>query len=90
MNSPMLDFDSYWEYCEDRDIVTGIKYPIEEGNLSSSEKIFLSIWRHQYNDSIPTVEFLICSISQDELYRTYCLFDEVKFYYMIQESSRLD
>lgn len=46
MTSPLLSFDDYWEYDINRDVVTGVKYPEYESGLSSSEAIYLSIWRH--------------------------------------------
>ena len=44
----------------------------------------LSIWRHQYYDTNPTKEFLVCSINEDIICEIYKVLDKVKFYHMYQ------
>lgn len=89
MDSPMLGFDDYWEYDVEKDIVTAIKFPKHEDYLSSTEKIYLSIWRHQYYDAIPTREFLLCSVDMDKIHTTYNILEQVGFCYMSQEAGYL-
>ncbi len=80
----LLLFEDYWAIDEEQDLITDIKYSDYEENLSSSEKVLLSIWRHQYYDAIPTKEFLLCSINEDVIYKIYKILDKVKFYHMYQ------
>lgn len=87
-SSPIMGFENYWVIDEERDLIIGIKYPDYESSLSSSEEVFLSIWRHQYNDSIPSKDFILCSIDNRKLMFLYEQLDHIKFYYMLQESSR--
>ncbi|MGV8149858.1 MAG: hypothetical protein ACLKAN_12735 [Alkaliphilus sp.] len=65
-------------------MIKGVKYPEFEDSISSGEEILLSIWRHQYDDSIPTKEFLLCSISHKTISKLYKDLVELKFYYMKQ------
>lgn len=83
-HSPLLSFEEYWVIDEERDLITDIKYFKYEENLSSSEKVLLSIWRHQFYDAIPTEEFLLCSVNEDTIYKIYKGLDNVKFYHMHQ------
>jgi hypothetical protein len=83
----MLRFDDYWETDVSKDLITGIKYPKVESNISSSEKVLLSIWRHQYYDPIPTCEFLLCSVNEDKIAYLYKELKRAKIFYMWQESS---
>lgn len=85
-NSKLLNFDDYWEIDEERDLVINIKYTKYEDSLSSGERVYLSIWRHQFYDSVKTEEFLIVSVDIDKIYRIYKVLDEVKFYYMHQQA----
>lgn len=85
-SSPILQFEDYWEVDHKRDLIIGIKYPDIENNISSSEKVLLSIWRHQFNDSIETVDFLLCSVNYHKIYELYKGLDELKFYHMKQKS----
>lgn len=85
-SSPILQFEDYWEVDNKRDLIIGIKYPDIENNISSSEKVLLSIWRHQFNDSIKTVDFLLCSVNYHKIYELYKGLDELKFYHMKQKS----
>lgn len=55
--SPILRFDDYWEIDDEKDLILEIKYPEFESSISSSEKVYLSVWRHQFYDPIPTEEF---------------------------------
>src|SRR5690606_3677606 len=87
-SSPILMFKDYWEFDYQRDLITGIKYPRCEGSISGSERVLLSIWRHQFNDSIKTEEFLLCSINYHKIYELYKGLDEIKFYHMLQKSDR--
>ncbi|OPX24539.1 MAG: hypothetical protein B1H05_04975 [Candidatus Cloacimonas sp. 4484_140] len=88
-SSPLLNFDKYWEYNESDDLITNIKYPDYENSISSSEKVLLSIWRHQYYDGIKTEEFLLCSINYHEIYKLYKGLSNLKFYYMYQNAQAL-
>ncbi|MBU5445680.1 hypothetical protein [Paenibacillus sp. MSJ-34] len=88
-DSPILVFDDYWEIDEDRDLIIDVKYPDCERGLSSGEKVYLSIWRHQYYDAIKTEEFLICSVDVKIIYKIYKGLSDVKFYYMYQQSRDL-
>lgn len=57
--------------------------------MSSSEELFLSIWRHQYYDVIKTKEFLVCSISDlNKFSKLYKGFRDTEFYYMYQRAER--
>lgn len=85
-NSPLLIFEKYWEIDFERDLITDIKYPNYENSLSSSEKVILSIWRHQYYDGIKTEEFLLCSVNYGKICRLYKGLGETQFYYMYQQS----
>jgi hypothetical protein len=87
-SSPILQFEDYWEIDYDQDLITGIKYPEVEDIISSSEKVKLSIWRHQYDDSIKTEEFLLCSVDHHKIYQLYEGLDNLKFYYMRQKAGR--
>ncbi len=87
-SSPILQFKDYWDIDNERDLITGIKYPEIERNISSSEKVLLSIWRHQFDDSIKTEEFLLCSVNYHKIYELYKGLDNLKFYYMKQKSER--
>lgn len=81
-------FENYWEIDIDNDLIIGIKYP-EYNCMSSSEELFLSIWRHQYYDVIKTKEFLVCSISDlDKFSKLYKEFRDTEFYYMYQRAER--
>lgn len=86
--SPMLRFEDYWDVDNERDIITDIKFPDFEDCISSSEKVLLSIWRHQFDDSIETKEFLLCSIDYHRIYEIYKGLDDLKFYHMQQDSQR--
>lgn len=83
-SSPMLRFEDYWDVDNERDLITDIKFPDFEDCISSSEKVLLSIWRHQFDDSIKTEEFLLCSINYHKIYEIYKGLDDVKFYHMKQ------
>lgn len=79
-------FENYWEIDIDNDLIIGIKCP-EFNCMSSSEELFLSIWRHQYYDVIKTKEFLVCSISDlDKFSKLYKGFRDTEFYYMYQRA----
>lgn len=84
-SSPILQFEDYWEIDNKRDLIIGIKFPVIENNISSSEKVLLSIWRHQFDDTIKTVDFLLCSVDYDKIYELYKGLDELKFYHMKQK-----
>lgn len=86
-SSPILEFNDYWEIDHKRDLITGIKHPEIEDNISSSEKVLLSIWRHQFDDSIKTEGFLLCSIDYHKIYQLYIGLDHLKFYHMKQKSA---
>ncbi len=85
-SSPMLRFEDYWDVDNERDLITDIKFPDFEDCISNSEKVLLSIWRHQFDDSIKTKEFLLCSIDYHKIYEIYEGLDELKFYHMKQSS----
>lgn len=87
-SSPILPFGDYWEMDSEHDLIKGIKYPEIEESISSGEKVLLSIWRHQFDDSIKTEEFLICSIDYSKIYKLYQGLDKLKFYHMKQKSDR--
>lgn len=87
-SSPILQFKDYWDIDNERDLITGIKYPEIESSISSSEKVLLSIWRHQFDDSIRTEEFLLCSVNYHKIYELYKGLDNLKFYHMKQKSER--
>lgn len=81
-------FENYWEIDIDNDLIIGIKYP-EYNCMSSSEELFLSIWRHQYYDVIKTKEFLVCSITDlDKFSKLYKGFRDTEFYYMYQRAEK--
>lgn len=86
-SSPILQFSDYWEIDNKSDLITGIKHPEIEENISSSEKVLLSIWRHQFDDSIKTEGFLLCSIDYHKIYQLYKGLDNLKFYHMKQKSA---
>lgn len=88
-SSPILRFGDYWEIDNEYDLITGIKYPDVECCISGSEKILLSIWRHQFDDSIKTQEFLLCSVNYHKIYEIYKGLDELKFYHMQQKAQAL-
>jgi hypothetical protein len=85
-SSPILQFKDYWEIDYKRDLITGIKYPEIESCISSGEKVLLSIWRHQFDDSIKTEGFLLCSVNYHKIYELYKGLDNLKFYHMKQKS----
>lgn len=85
-SSPILQFKDYWEIDYERDLITGINYPEIENSISSSEKVLLSIWRHQFDDSIKTEGFLLCSVDYHKIYELYKGLDNLKFYHMKQKS----
>ncbi len=87
-SSSMLQFKDYWNIDYERDLITGIKYPESERSISSSEKVLLSIWRHQFDDSIKTEEFLLCSVNYHKIYELYKGLDNLKFYYMKQQAEK--
>lgn len=87
-SSPILQFEDYWEIDREHDLIKGVKYPEIEKSISSSEKVLLSIWRHQFDDSIKTEEFLLCSIDYSKIYKIYNGLDNLKFYHMKQKSDR--
>lgn len=89
-DSPLLIFENYWEVDIEHDLITGLKKCENENSLSSSEIVYLSIWRHQYYDGFKTKEFLICSINHSILCDIYNIFSDIKFYYMYQESEKLN
>jgi hypothetical protein len=88
-NSPILIFDDYWETNEERDLVVNVKYPDCENGISSSEKVYLSIWRHQFYDPIKTEDFLICSVDENILFKIYKGLSEVKFNHMHQQAHHI-
>lgn len=79
-HSSILQFEDYWEIDTERDLITNIKYSKYENSISSGEKVYLSIWRHQYDDSIKTEEFLLCSISHEQISKLYEGLVETQFY----------
>lgn len=83
-----MQFNDYWIIDKEKDLITGIKYPEIEDCISGSEKVLLSIWRHQYDDTIKTQEFLLCSINYHKIYELYKGLDELKFYHIKQKSDR--
>jgi hypothetical protein len=85
-SSPMLQFEDYWEIDSEQDLITGIRHPKSESSISSSEKVLLSIWRHQFDDSIKTEGFLLCSIDYHKIYELHKGLDSLKFYYMKEKS----
>ena len=86
--SPLLKFEEYWGIDFERDLITDIKHPNYENSLSSSEKVILSIWRHQYYDGIKTEEFLLCSVNYETICKLYKGLAKTQFYYMYQQSRR--
>ncbi len=76
----------FWEVDEERDLITSIKYPESELSLSSSEIRMVTIWRHQYNDSIPIGNFLLCSFDYTRLQQMFEGIDKARLYHMLQES----
>ena len=89
-SSPIMQFNDYWEIDKERDLITGIKYPSCAGSISSSEKILLSIWRHQFDDTIKTEEFLLCSINSYRIFELYVGLDKLKFYHMKEKSNNIN
>ncbi|MGY0375272.1 hypothetical protein [Clostridium sp. JNZ J1-5] len=87
--SPVLVFEDYWEVNTKHDVVMSIKRCKYEEVISSGESVYLSIWRHQYDDRYKSQEFLLCSIDHLVICDMYNVFDEVKFYYMSQEADRI-
>lgn len=87
-SSPILRFKDYWEIDKESDLITGIKYPEIETQISTSEKILLSIWRHQYDDRIKTEEFSLASIDYNKIYELYAGLTDLKFYHMKQKADR--
>ncbi|HOF16972.1 MAG TPA: hypothetical protein PLF32_04280 [Bacteroidales bacterium] len=85
-SSPILQFKDYWDIDNEHDLITGIKYPEIESSISGSEKVLLSIWRHQFDDSIKTEEFLLCSVDYHKIYELYKGLDNLRFYHMKQKS----
>lgn len=85
-DSPLLKFEDYWSIDEDKDLITDIKRPRHENNISSGEKVYLSIWRHQFYDLIPAEQFLLCSIDTHKVCTIYRVLDELKFYHMYQKA----
>ncbi len=45
-------------------------------------------WRHQYDDSIKTEEFLLYSISHEQISKLYEGLVETQFYYMGQQAQK--
>ena len=88
-SSPIINFDNFWEINTEKDLIVRVKYPIIESQLSRSEQILLSIWRHQFSDNLRTEEFLLCSIDYHKIYQLYKGLDEIKFY-NLQEKSQLN
>lgn len=88
-SSPIMYFDDFWEINTEKDLIVRVKYPFIESQLSRSEQILLSIWRHQFSDNLRTEEFLLCSIDYHKIYQLYKGLDEIKFYHM-QQKSQLD
>lgn len=86
--SPVLQFEDYWDIDYVNDLIKDVKYPKFEDCISSGEEILLSIWRHQYDDRIPTKEFLLCSISYQEICELYKDLVELKFYYIKQTADK--
>lgn len=87
--SPILRFEDYWEIDTEKDLITNIKHSKYENSISSGEKVYLSIWRHQYDDSIKTEEFLLCSINHEKISKLYNGLVDTQFYYMEQQSRDL-
>lgn len=85
-SSPVLQFEDYWCVDKKRDLITNIRYPEVEKSISMSEKVLLSIWRHQFDDSIKTEDFLLCSVDYHKIYELYIGLDNLKFYHMHQIS----
>jgi hypothetical protein len=85
-SSPLLNFDNYWQIDFERDLIVDIKYSKFEDSISSNEKVLLSIWRHQFNDSIKTEEFLLCSVNYNKIFNLYKGLDDTKFYHMLQQA----
>lgn len=88
-SSPILNFENYWEFDKERTVITGIKYPEIENQISTSEKILLSIWRHQYDDRIKTEQFSLASINYNSINKLYAGLSNLKFYHMKQKADRL-
>lgn len=88
-SSPILKFKDYWEFNKEEDVIIGIKYPEIENQISTSEEILLSIWRHQYDDRIKTKEFSLASINYNSIHKLYAGLSNLKFYFMKQKADRL-
>lgn len=88
-SSPILKFKDYWEFNKEEDLIVGIKYPEIENQISTSEEILLSIWRHQYDDRIKTKEFSLASIDYNNIHKLYAGLSNLKFYFMKQKADRL-
>lgn len=82
-------FENYWEIDSVNDLIIGIKCP-KYNCMSRTEELFLSIWRHEYYDTIKTNEFLVCSITDlDQFSKLYKGFRETEFYYMYQKAEKI-
>ncbi len=91
--SPLLNFDEYWDYDTSKDILTNAKFLDCEVSLSSSEKVLLSIWRHQFNDIYNTEEFIVLSLDDNtisKINKMYLMFNKVKLYHMHQRANPID
>ncbi|MDD4778682.1 MAG: hypothetical protein PHV53_10405 [Fermentimonas sp.] len=88
-NSPIMNFYDYWDIDSDNDVIKGIVFPQHENSICSSEKVLLSIWRHQYDSKEPTEEFLLCSVHHESLATLYKELYDIEFYYMKQIAERI-
>lgn len=83
--SSLMDFESYWEIDYENDIIVKMKFPEYERSLSSGEKKYLDIWRHQFYDPYKITQMVLYSLNAEKIYKILKGLDEVKFYYMEQE-----
>lgn len=84
--SPIMKFHDYWDIDFDKDVLKGVLYPEIEAGISSSESVLLSIWRHQYDNKIPTQEFLLCSVNHEKIALVYKELYDIEFFYMKQKA----
>jgi hypothetical protein len=81
--SPVLQFDDYWIYNEEKDEVGAMNHPACEDSISHSEKMFLGIWRSHFTFGVKIDGFSIKGLDNENKKKMLFLLsnaDEISFY----------
>jgi hypothetical protein len=83
-DSPVLKFDDYWLVDEDKDEIISLKHCKYENQISSSERMFLGVWRSHFNNNTEFLNYFnmrtLSSDNQRRMLYFLSIADKISFY----------